>query len=396
MPYAQRPIHDADAHFVETPEWFHAFADPDVREKLPPIIGGVGPGEADLIARFRERHHDAAYRAEDERELMLRKNWAATGSFLKEDRPGALDLLGFRSQLVFNTFVNGSLLRAERGDDVDFAYGFARAHNRSMVDFCEVDARLLPTGYVPLRDFARARAMADEVIEMGCKALLVASGCPRGHSPSHQDLEPVWARAEEARLPIVFHVGGGLRAADDQLLDPAYFENGGPPVPDFHGGDENFRSIDYMAIPTAPMQTLATLIFDGVLERHPGLRFGVIEQGASWIPSWMRFMDSSFEAFRKREDRLQTLSLRPSEYVRRQVRATPYPAEDVGWTIRNAGPEVCLFSSDYPHVEGGRNPIKRFESSMQDTSEDEKQRFYVDNFVDLMGDGLAGLPAGDA
>jgi predicted TIM-barrel fold metal-dependent hydrolase len=161
-------------------------------------------------------------------------------------------------------------------------------------------------------------------------------------------------------------------------------------VPDFHGGDENFRSVDYMAIPTAPMQTLATLIFDGVLERFPRLRFGVIEQGASWVPSWMRFMDSAFDAFRRREERLQKLSLRPGEYVRRQVRATPYPAEDVGWVIRNSGPEVCLFSSDYPHVEGGRNPIKRFEEHLDGCAEAEKQRFYHGNFVDLMG---AGLPA---
>jgi hypothetical protein len=49
---------------------------------------------------------------------------------------------------------------------------------------------------------------------------------------------------------------------------------------------------------------------------------------------------------------------------------------------------VCLFSSDYPHVEGGRNPIKRFEESMTTLSEAQKQRFYVDNFADLIGSGL--------
>jgi predicted TIM-barrel fold metal-dependent hydrolase len=284
--------------------------------------------------------------------------------------------------------VNQQLLVAERADDVDFAYGFARAHNRAMLEFCAVDRRLLATCYVPLRDFARSREIAREVIEAGARALLVPSGCPRGHAPSHPGLFPVWEQAASAGLPIVFHVGGGLRAADDRLLDRDYFANGGPPVPDFHGGDENFRSVDYMAIPTAPMQTIATLIFDGVLDRFPTLRLGVIEQGASWIPSWMRFMDSAFEAFRKNEERLQKLALRPSEYVRRQVRATPYPAEDVGWTVANAGDEVCLFSSDYPHVEGGRNPIKRFEESMGSLSEPQKQRFYVDNFVDLMGNGL--------
>jgi hypothetical protein len=43
---------------------------------------------------------------------------------------------------------------------------------------------------------------------------------------------------------------------------------------------------------------------------------------------------------------------------------TPYPHEDTGWTIANTSPNVCLFSSDFPHVEGGRNPIARFERSM--------------------------------
>ncbi|MCH2172962.1 amidohydrolase [Myxococcota bacterium] len=389
MPYAHRPIHDADAHFVETPDWFHTFADSGVREKLPrSVVSGVAPGENELIERFRAQHADPDYRAQDEEKILERKNWAATGSFLKEDRSRALDLLGFSSQLVFNTFVNGRLLDAERRDDLDFAYGFARAHNRSMLDFCSADPRLLATGYLPLVDFERSKRMAEELIDEGFNALLVASGCPRGHSPSHMALDPIWARAQERGIPIVFHVGGGKRLADGQLLDPDYFENGGPPIRDFHGGDENFRSVDYMAIPTAPMQTLATLIFDGVLDRFPDLRFGVIEQGASWIPSWLRYMDSAFEAFRKGEDRLQKLALRPSDYVRRQIRATPYPAEDVGWTIENSFDEVCLFSSDYPHVEGGRRPIQRFETSLQGASEQQKQRFYFDNFVDLMGAGL--------
>src|SRR4029434_9367962 len=108
------------------------------------------------------RHADPAYRAEDASQILLRKNFAATGSFLKQDRSQALDLLGFESQLVFNTFMNQRLLVAERGDDVEFAYGFARAHNRAMLDFCSADRRLLATCYVPLRDFARARAMAGE------------------------------------------------------------------------------------------------------------------------------------------------------------------------------------------------------------------------------------------
>jgi len=71
--------------------------------------------------------------------------------------------------------------------------------------------------------------------------------------------------------------------------------------------------------------------------------------------------------------------------VRRQIRFTPYPTEDVGWIIEQAGPEVCLFSSDYPHVEGGRRPVERFEASLTGLDAEVRQRFYCDNFLDLMG-----------
>jgi predicted TIM-barrel fold metal-dependent hydrolase len=104
----------------------------------------------------------------------------------------------------------------------------------------------------------------------------------------------------------------------------------------------------------------------------------------------MRTLDSAADAFRRNEERLRQLQLRPSEYITRQVRVTPYPHEDAGWIIEQSGEEICMFSSDYPHVEGGRNPLGRFERSLARLPERAKQRFYCDNFVDLMG---AALPS---
>jgi predicted TIM-barrel fold metal-dependent hydrolase len=259
-----------------------------------------------------------------------------------------------------------------------------------MVEFCSIDPRLLPTCYVPLADFDRAASMADEALAQGAAALLIASGCPAGHSPSHRGLDPVWARAQEAGVPVVFHVGG-----TGQLIDPNYFNNGLPIPPDFHGGEENFRSVDYMGIPHPPMQSLATMIFDGVFERFPALKLGVVEQGAIWLPSWMRQMESAFDAFARHEARLKELSLRPSEYVHRQIRATPYPTEDVGWIIAQAGADVCLFSSDYPHVEGGRKPVERFQASLDaaGTPAAARDAFWSRNFLDLMGTAGAHLAA---
>ena len=402
MPYnSGRTAHDADSHIMETPTWLRDHADPDLRDRIEILTYPSGnelrqtgdPAEQrrDLLASFdrlRARHASAEYRATEAGDIMARKNFAATGSFIARDRPRALDLLGFSSQLVFNTFHNRRLRDWEHGGDLDLAYGAARAHNRGMVEFCSVDPRLLPTCYVPLADFDRARAMVDEAVAMGAAALLVASGCPPGHAPSHIGLDPVWARAEEAGVCVVFHVGG-----TGDLVDGDYFRNGLPVPPDFHGGEENFRSVDYMGIPGPPAQTLATLIFDGVLERFPRLRIGVIEQGAIWVPSWLRQMEAALDAFGRHEERLQSLSLRPTDYVRRQVRFTPYPTEDVGWIIEQSGPELCMFSSDYPHVEGGRRPIERFEASLSGIDDGARRRFYSENFLDLMGSRAAPVAA---
>ncbi len=99
------------------------------------------------------------------------------------------------------------------------------------------------------------------------------------------------------------------------------------------------------------------------------------------------------DAFGRHEERLQALSLSPRDYVERQIRVTPYPTEDVGWITEQVGPDVLLFSTDYPHVEGGRRPFERFERSLGDASDDVRDRFYCRNFLDLMGSAAAGLAA---
>ncbi len=378
MPYVDgRVVHDADSHIFEPPGYAEAYADPKDRAALAEALGSAE--RPSYIDKALAKQDDPDFRSKDEEEILLRKNHIALGAMRSSDRPRALDLLGFASQLVFTTTYLGPLRTFERREDPGLGYALASGHNRGIVDFCSVDNRLLPVCYVPLADLDRAGDAAGEAIALGAAALMIASAPPRDHSPSHVGLDRVWAQAQEARIPIVFHVGG------ERPMEQVYKQNGLPPVPDFHGGDSNFTSVSYMAIPYSPMQTLATMIIDGVLERFPDLRIGLIELGASWVPGWMRSMDSAAEAFRRNEERLQSASLTPSEYVRRQVRVTPYPHESAGWIVSEAGPEVPMFSSDYPHVEGGRNPLKRFEASLEGCSDEEKERFYCANFEDLMG-----------
>ena len=150
-------------------------------------------------------------------------------------------------------------------------------------------------------------------------------------------------------------------------------------------------SVSYMGINSAPMQALSLLIFDGVLDQFPELKVGIIELGAVWVPSFMRQLDAAMEAFGRHEQRLQKLSLRPSEFMERQVRVTPFPTEPTGWIIENSSPDICMFSSDYPHVEGGRNPLRRFDNEVGHLPADVQDRFFRSNFEDLMGSGLGTL-----
>lgn len=380
MPYVEnRTVHDADSHVMELPtkivDYFEAAYLKDFNAKANKSIS-VTKDLEDAVAK----QDDVTFRAEEEAQLLLRKNHLALGAFRNEDRPLCLDYLGFASQLVFTTAALGNY-GLDDGDPA-LAAAAARAHNRMNADFCSVDKRLLATGYVPLCDIQAAPVIAKQALELGCKGLVIPSKCPATHSPSHVGLDPLWALAQEAGVPILFHVGG------EEKMASSYAENGLPKVLDFHGGDENFTGLSFMSIPLSLWQTMAAMVFDGVLDRHPNLMFGAIELGASWLPSWMQFLDSGFEAFRKGEERLQKLSDRPSELVKRRFRVTPYAHEPTGWIMQNSGEDMLLFSSDFPHVEGGRNPIKRFEDNLVDIDAQAKQRFYRDNFISLMGAGL--------
>ena len=380
MPYVEgQTIHDADSHIMELPGTINRYIDPKFRDAFVEKTG-----RKDLLpewfAKAAEKQADPEFRAGAEANILLRKNYEALGAFRSDDRPKTLDYLGFASQLVFTTACLSNFGLEQMGE-VELAAETARAHNRMMTEFCSVDRRLLATGSVPLVDRMRAPEIAREALKLGAKALIIPSRHPPGFSPSHVELDALWAVAQEAGVPILFHVGG------EEKMHHDYIENGLPQVKDFHGGDENFTSLTFMTIPLSVWQTLSALVIDGVFDRFPKLKFGAIELGGSWLPSLMKFLDSGVAAFGK-EERLQKLSGRPSEILRRQLRVTPYPHEDVRWIMQNSGEEMCLFSSDFPHVEGGRNPLKRFNDSLEGVSEAARRRFFRDNFIDLMGRGL--------
>jgi predicted TIM-barrel fold metal-dependent hydrolase len=360
---------------MELADFLDDFIDPVQRDRLRRRgMEALAPVLEDALANAQARRSDAEKAALAEDRLLADKGWHAMGGFDPDERSRALDLLGFQSQLVFATFATSMFT----GSDVERLYAGSAAQNRAMVNFCSGDERLLAVGFVPLVDPPRAAALAAEAIESGCAAVMVPSTAAGPLAPTHPELDQFWDVLSEANVPFVLHVGGGGR-----LLDPA-FHNNDMPVSDHLGGGENIRSKDFLAIHHSPELFLGALIFDGLFDRFPKLRGGCIEQGAGWVVSWMRHLDYGQRAFRRTEEPLRKLEHGPSEYVRRHLKFTPFPGEPVGWMIEQTGPELFMFSSDFPHPEGGKDPLAKFEETLTTTSEADQAQFFSHNMAELL------------
>jgi len=385
MTYAgDRQILDADSHVMELADFLDEHIDPAQRNRLRRgAIEAFAPLLENAMAGAAARRSDSTAAAVAEERLLKDKGWLALGAFDPDERSRVLDLLGFDGQLVFATFATTMFV----GRDLDRLYAGSAAQNRAMVEFCSSDDRLYPVAFVPLVDPARAVAVATETIDNGCAAVMVPSTVAGERAPTHPDLDGFWDTLSEANVPFVLHVGGGGR-----LMDPA-FHNNDMPVTDHLGGGENVRSKDYLAIPHSPALFLGILIYDGLFDRFPKLRGGCIEQGAGWVVSWLRQLDYGQRAFKRTEEPLRRLQLAPSEYVRRHLKFTPYPGEPVGWMIEQAGPELFMFSSDYPHPEGGKDPLAKFKEELRNTGVEAETRFYSGNMSELLSGATGGAPA---
>lgn len=151
------------------------------------------------------------------------------------------------------------------------------------------------------------------------------------------------------------------------------------------GRAEVIGSKDLSVIFHSAQRFISTLVLDGVLEKFRGLRGGVIELGAGWVPDTIRRLDHAVDIWARTEKHLATFNRRPSEQFSDQLRFTPYPFEDVGRLIEESSPELYLFSSDYPHAEGGRDPIGRFERSLEGHSDATQDLFFRANAEVLYG-----------
>jgi predicted TIM-barrel fold metal-dependent hydrolase len=377
---AGRRIVDIDAHILEPKGWLRSYASAAVQDQIPEL----GEGDSnfnqlldDSYRDFNQRKNNENLQSKLANEFMSmpRKGWMSLGGWDVDERRQALDLLGFDCQLIFPTGSFEQIMQTPTSVRLEAV----RAMNRGILDFCQ-DPRLLATAYVPF-EFGPAIALdliAEAVANKVPAVLIDSIPASHQHSFTHPDFDVVWAALQEANIAVFLHVGA------DQNYRPVpkvFFDNG--------RDMRHFRSdapgdpLSYMAIGYPGELFLASLVYDGVLEKFPKLRIGITELGATWLPSFLHFIDTGARAFKNIQD-LSHLSMRPSDYLRRQVVVSPFAGEDVGWIIEQVGEQMVAFSSDYPHHEGTDDPIRRFESSMSAVSDVERTAFYFDNGARLL------------
>ena len=146
------------------------------------------------------------------------------------------------------------------------------------------------------------------------------------------------------------------------------------------GGGENARTKDAALLHQPPETFVSMLVLDGVLERHPGLKGAAVELGAGWVPELIRRLDWVSKVY-SRVDESVRFERPPSEQIKEQLAFTPFHHEDVKRLIEDSNEDLYLFSSDYPHVEGTKDPIGRFERFIFALDEDLKDKFYSGNFL---------------
>jgi predicted TIM-barrel fold metal-dependent hydrolase len=387
MTYAPttRAFYDADSHIMELPDFLKAYADPALREAMPEVSYSasiVTDEEVAVIMGQGGRHsseHVAAQIALGDRLIESSKEIQALGAFNPDDRTKALDLLGFRKQLVFATHSVALPFSASGKLEPMLRYGAARAHNRHMADFCANDGRLIGVAVVPLDDPDMAMAELEFALSKGLGAAWIPHRPCGDRSPGHVDLDPFWARLAETGTPFVLHVGGA-----PLQLARAWMNNGRAATKDWLGGGENLRTKDIALLHEGPEQFLTMMVLDGVLERHPQLRGASVELGAGWVPELLRRLDWVVKNWSRTDANLQGFTRTPSRQITDQLAFTPFVFEAVGDLIDQSNADLYLFSTDYPHIEGGRNPIGRFEAALGERSEAVRDKFYAENFLRIL------------
>ena len=264
-------------------------------------------------------------------------------------RAARVQRMGFDAAVCFPNF--GLLWERRVGAELPSLRTNMGAWNRWCTSVVHDGAGVLhPVAHLTLRDLDWLDVQLDALEVGGVRLAMIAPSLVDGKPLSHPDLERAWRSFVAHGVTPVFHVADQPRVFDDGW----YTDD----------GDEALVNItESVFLWTPPALAITDLIVNGVLDRIPELRIGVIELSAIWVPQYLMMLDGGYEFTSKLNGCVPAeLSMRPSEYFRRQVRVAAFSYELPARLEKQAG-DLFMACSDYPHSEGTATPIDDYARS---------------------------------
>jgi predicted TIM-barrel fold metal-dependent hydrolase len=245
-------------------------------------------------------------------------------------RIGDQDRDGVQAEVLY-----GLLGVGHKMTDRDAAVELYRIYNDWLADFCRKDkGRLIGLASIPVHDIDVAIAEIKRVAKLGVAGIDVSSSYQM--KPLWHPLwDPLWKVVNEVNLPLHFHTIGQPQdpAVTDDLPQAVKMSAFATKVA---GGQLHMAGV------------LASVIHSGALERYPNIRIVFAESGIGWIPYVLDRMDYEYE------DKFKghiPLTMKPSDYWRRQCKAT-FQYDTIGvMLLDQLGVETLMWGSDYPHAD---------------------------------------------
>jgi len=240
-----------------------------------------------------------------------------------------LDRDGVDAEVIY-----GILGAATRLNDPEAANEMFHIYNDWLLEFCKpYPDRHIGLACLPYGDIPAAIDEVYRVAKLGLRGMELS--CSWDMEPMwHPVWEPFWQAVNDVNLPLHFHT---FPALPPSVLDKAI----GP----------SRRAAFFTVVSGFQMNLVnivAAIIGAAVLERYPNIRIALGESGIGWLPYALDRMDFEWE------DRFRDLGLtmKPSDYWRRQCKAT-FQFDRIGTKlIEDMGVETLMWGSDYPHGDG--------------------------------------------
>ena len=384
---------DADNHYYETRDAFTRYIDPAYADRTFQVH--TGPDGSDQMtidqrpyifspAKF-DRTNPPGSLLESLRD-PARAEYAR--SFTAEAMLPAFQNRDARLALMDKQGIDAAILLPSLAvcvehpirDDAPLTDAVLHAFNRWLEDdwgYAYRD-RIFAVPMLSLVDVDLAVRELDRVLAAGARLVHLLAGPAGGRSPADPHFDPFWARLDEARVPVAFHIGD---SGYSDLFGRAWGENPSPEVRKMSAFQWAFLHGD---VPL--MQTLGALTYHNLFNRFPNVNVVSIENGSDWVDYLMLHLDTKKGMGRQGPWPGGYFRGRPSEMLKRHLYLTPYPEDDVETLIATMGDDHVLFGSDYPHPEGLAEPTA-FVSLIPHLDEAATRRVMGDNTARLLGLG---------